>query len=206
MVRSSWEMTTRPRSRDADRLAVLLGDDAVFQVQRDRRPACWRAPGTAAVPRSIRPTAFRRCSLPSRSATSAIDKPGGHQPLGLDFDDDLADVAALDRDVGHVGDAADARPQIVVGVVVQRRRVAPAGDHERNDRKDRGRLPLDDRAGARREAATRRRPSARARRSGPGPFGAGHEIDVDLGGPADRFRPHALHAQHDVRPPLRWAA
>ena len=44
-------------------------------------------------------------------------------------------------------------PQVVVGVVVQGRRVAPAGDHEGDDREDRGRLPLDDRAGARREAA-----------------------------------------------------
>ena len=46
-------------------------------------------------------------------------QPGGHQPLRLDLDDDLANVAALHGHVGNVVDAADPRPQIVIGVVVQ---------------------------------------------------------------------------------------
>ena len=73
---------------------------------------------------------------------------GGDHALRLDFDDDLADVAPLDRHVGNVGNAADAGPQVVIGVVAQRRRIAPAGDGEGDDGKDRRRLPLDDRARA----------------------------------------------------------
>ena len=49
-------------------------------------------------------------------------QPGGGQGLGIDLDEDLADVAPLDRDVGHVGDPADPRPQVVIGVIVQRGR------------------------------------------------------------------------------------
>ena len=70
---------------------------------------------------------------------------GGHQGLRVDLDQDLADVAPLDGDVGDVGDAADPGPQVVVGVVVKRRRVSAAGDDERDDREDRRRLPLGDR-------------------------------------------------------------
>ena len=139
-----------------DRLAVLLGDDAVLQFlgiggQRvgehlelprlaDRR----RFPGE----RSIRPTAFMRCSLPSRSATSTKREARRDHAFRLDLDDDLADVAALDRDVGNVEDVADAGPQIVEGVVVQGRRIAPAGNGKGNDGEDRRRLPLDDPARA----------------------------------------------------------
>ena len=102
-------------------------------------------------PRSSRPTALSRCSLPSRSATSAIERLAATRACGLDLDQDLADVAPLDGDVGDVGDAADPGPQVVIGVVVQRRRVAAAGDDERDDREDRRGLPLGDRGGARRE-------------------------------------------------------
>ena len=49
-------------------------------------------------------------------------KPGGHQPLGIDFDDDLADVAALHGDVVNVVDARDPRAKLVIGIVVQGRR------------------------------------------------------------------------------------
>ena len=47
--------------------------------------------------------------MATRSATSDNGKPGGQQPLRIDFDDDLADVAALDGDVVNVVDAGDAR-------------------------------------------------------------------------------------------------
>ena len=76
---------------------------------------------------------------------------GRHQGLRVDLDQDLADVAPLDGDVGDVRDAADPGPQVVVGVVVQRRRIAAAGDDERDDREDRGGLPLGDRGRAGRE-------------------------------------------------------
>ena len=75
----------------------------------------------------------------------------GHEPLRIDFHDDLADIAPLHGHVGDVVDAADSRSQVVVGIVVQGRWIAAAGDYKGNDRKDRGRLPLDQRAGARQE-------------------------------------------------------
>ena len=93
---------------------------------------------------------------------------GGRQSLGVDLDDDLADVAALDRNVGDVVDAADPRAKIVVGVFAQRRRIAAAGHDEGNDRER-------SRASAARptgwcpaETGCRFRPPGRERRSAPG--------------------------------------
>ena len=118
--------------------------------------------------------------------------------LRVDLDDDLADVAALDRDVGNVEDVGDAGPQIVIGVVAEGRRVAPAGDGEGDDGKDRWRLPFDDRA----RAGGELRADVGHFRSdviqGLDHVAAGDEIDADFGGPADRAGLHALHAQDHV--------
>ena len=147
----------------------------------------------------MRPTAFRRCSLPSRSATSAIERPAATRRSRLDLDDDLADVAALDRHVGNVGDAADraaadrsrrsraapteSRPPVttnemmgkIEGVCRSTIVLVPAGSWEPTSAMPRPHVV-----------------------EGLDHVGAGDEVDVDLGRPADRLRAHALHAQHDA--------
>ncbi len=135
---------------EPDRLAVLLGDDDVLQVERVGRQGV----GQHLVLQrpAVEPADGLEPMLLAQTIGHVGDRQAGrHQRLGLDLDQDLADVAPLHGHVGDVGDAADPRPQIVIGVVVQRRRVAAAGDDERDDRKNRRRLPLDDRAGAGRQ-------------------------------------------------------
>ena len=126
-------------------------------------------------------------------------EPGGHQRLGFDLDQDLADITPLHRDVRNVGNAADPRPQVVIGVVVKGSRIAAAGDDERDDREDRRRLPLGDGRG---RAGRQLRPDL----GHPGPdvverldhVGAGRKVDRQLGRASDRFGPDADHAQDDA--------
>ena len=97
-------------------------------------------------------------------------------------------------------------PQVVVGIVVQGRRIAPAGHDEGDDGKDRRRLPLDERAGARRKLGVDVGDLGPHVVQGLHHVGAGREIDVHLRRPADRSSsgPRARPAPCP-RPP-RWAA
>ena len=146
-----------------DRLAVLLGDDPVLQVERI---ACQRVGQHLVLQRPAieAPDGLEPVLLVQSVGHVGDREVGRHEGLRVDLDQDLADVAPLHGDVGDVRDAADPGPQVVVGVVVQRRRIAPAGDDERDDREDRRGLPLGDRGGPGREAGRRPRPSGRGRR------------------------------------------
>ena len=112
---------------------------------------------------------------------------GRHQPLRVDFHDDLADVAALDGYVGDVVDAFDPGAEVVIGIIVQARRIASAGHDEGDDREDRRRLPLDERAGAGRELGVDVGDLGPHVVQGLHHFGAGRELDVDLRRPATDF-------------------
>ena len=204
IVRSSCPIVTRPRSRSRIDWPFFSAMTTVFQVERVgrqrvgqhlvlQRPAVEPADGLEPV-------------LLAQAVGHVGDREvGRHQGLGLDLDEDLADVAPLDRDVGDVRDAADPGPQVVIGVVVQRRRVAAAGDDERDDREDRRGLPLGDRGGARRELRPDLGHAGADVVERLDHVGAGGEVDRQLGGPADRLRADPDHAQHDARRPPRSA-
>ena len=188
-----------------DRLAVLLGDDDVLQVERVGRQRVGQhlvlQRPAVEPPHGLEPMLF------AQAVGHVGDREvGRRQGLGLDLDEDLPDVAPLDGDVGDVRDAADPGPQVVIGVIVERRRVAAAGDHERDDREDRRGLALGDGGGAGGQL--------RADLGHAGPdvvqrldhVGLGGEVDRKLGGAADRLRSDAHHAQHDADRPPRSAA
>ena len=133
IVRSSCPIVDPAEVAQADRLAVLLDDHPVFQVERIDRQ---RVGQHLVLQRAaVEPADGLEPVLLAEPVGHVGDREvGRHQGLGVDLDEDLANVAPLDRDVRDVRDAADPRPQIVIGVVVQRRRVAAAGDDERDDR------------------------------------------------------------------------
>ena len=170
----------------ADRLAVFLDDDPVFEVERVDRQ---RVGQHLILQRAaVEPADGLEPVFLGEPVGDVGDREvGRHQGLRVDLDQDFANVAPLNRDVRDVRDATDPGPQIVIGVVMERRRVAPAGNDERDDRKNRRGLPLGDRGG------TRGKLGADLGHAGTNVVerldhvGAGSEIDRQLGGPAHRL-------------------
>ena len=186
-----------PQVAQSQRLAVFFHDDHVFEIQRPvgHRVGEYLVLQTLAIESADR---FQPMFAGQSVGDVGDRQVGGDKRGRLDFDDNLADIAPLDRHVGDVGDFGDPRSEVVIRVVVQLRRIAAPRHDERNDRKDRRRLPLDNCRRPRRKLRTD------FRHAGPHVIerlhhvGAGGEIDRQLAGAADRFRPHADHAQHDA--------
>ncbi len=89
---------------EPDRLAVLAGDDAVFEVQG----IGGQRVGEDLVLQhlAIEPADGLEAVFLAEPIGDVGDRePRGHERLGVDLDEDLADVPALDRDVRDVGDA-----------------------------------------------------------------------------------------------------
>ena len=181
----------------ADGLAVLAGDDPVFQLQG----IVGLGVGQNLILEhlAVKPADRLEAVLFPQPIGHVRDRESsGHQGLGIDLHQDLANIPPLHRHVRDIGQPADPRPQVVKGIVMKRRRVAAAGDDERDDREDRGRLPLGDGGRTGRQLC----PDL----GHPGPnvverldhVGSGSEVDRQLGRAADRFGAHADHAQNDA--------
>ena len=84
-----------------DRLAVLAGDDPVFQLQRIGGQGVGQHLVLEHL--AIEPADGLEPVLLAQAVGDVGDRePGGHEGLGVHLDEDLADVAPLDRDVGDV--------------------------------------------------------------------------------------------------------
>ncbi len=197
VVRSSCPIITRPMSRSRIDWpffsAMTTSSRSVGDVARVSASTWY-----CSAPRSSRPDRLEAVLLVQAVGHVGDREVGRDQGLGIDLDDDLADVAPLDGDVGDVRDAADPRPQVVIGVVVQLGWVASAGDDERDDREDRGRLPLGDRGGPLRELGADLGHAGADVVERLDHVGPGGEVDRQLGGPAHRLGPDPDHAQDDA--------
>ena len=130
---SSTESSARPMSRNADRVAVAIGDDQVVELVRARNPA--QRPQHQFTRALVDDAARDLQVLSDQGQPDVLDRqPEGGKLVGVDDDVDRPAAAARE---GHDADAGDRLQQfldLVFGNLGHLAQIAPARDANRHDR------------------------------------------------------------------------